>query len=370
MSKKLWVSILAVVVMCALLFTACGQSAAPTATEAAKTEAAKTEAPKAEATKAAEAKADFTLAKDIKVPAGHKLFAVPVDKKADKQIRIATIMVQNNPFGMAVMKGTDFAKEILKDRNCKVDWISVPDFDPKKYEDAIQNCITAQYDAITFFGVSEALQPVVDKAVDAGILMYSFNTEPGMKSKRQAYWGQDGFAGGQKCGKALEEAIGPDGGKYAIITGSFNVLGHELRRKGARDVLDKNPKLKLIGEFENQDKAEEAYNVTQNLLTSNPDIKGIYVTAGGPFGAAKAIKDAKLTGKVKLVCHDWMDETVAYIRSGEVTACLDQDPFNQGAAPVISAFNKLVANQDPPNKVNWFEGDIATPENVDQKIPK
>ena len=151
---------------------------------------------------------------------------------------------------------------------------------------------------------------------------------------------------GRNAGKLLMDAVGGEG-KYAIITGSFNVLGHELRRKGARDVLDKNAKMKLIGEFENQDKAEEAYNVTQNLLTSNPDIKGIYVTAGGPFGAAKAIQDAGLTGKVKLVCHDWMAETVEYIRKGVVTACLDQDPFNQGYAPVVSAFNKLAAERKP-----------------------
>ena len=317
--------------------------------------------------KAAGGKA-FVPAAELKAPPGASLFVLPVDQVAKKQIRIATIMVQNNPFGMAVMKGTDFAREVLKDRNCKVDWISVPDFDPQKFEAAMQNVITAQYDAVTLFGLSEALQPVVDKAVAGGMLVYTYNTEPGLKSKRQAYWGQDGFAGGQKCGKLLMDAVGGEG-KYAIITGSFNVLGHELRRKGARDVLDKNAKMKLIGEFENQDKAEEAYNVTQNLLTSNPDIKGIYVTAGGPFGAAKAIQDAGLTGKVKLVCHDWMAETVEYIRKGVVTACLDQDPFNQGYAPVVSAFNKLVANVDP-KEINWFEGDVATPQNVAQKIPQ
>jgi ribose transport system substrate-binding protein len=312
---------------------------------------------------------DIVPAAEIKAPPGASLFVLPADVKAKKQIRIATIMVQNNPFGMAVMKGTMFAKEILKDRNVKVDWISVPDFDPKKFEDAMQNVITAQYNAVTLFGLSEALQPVVDKAVGEGILVYTFNTEPGLKSKRAAFWGQDGFWGGQKCGNLLIDAVGGQG-KYAIITGSFNVLGHELRRTGARDVLDKNPKMKLIGEFENQDKAEEAYNVTQNLLTSNPDIKGIYVTAGGPFGAAKAIKDAGLTGKVKLVCHDWMAETVVYIREGVVTACLDQDPFNQGYAPVVSAFNKLAAGINPPAVVNWFEGDVATPDNVAKKIPQ
>jgi ribose transport system substrate-binding protein len=317
----------------------------------------------------APAEAGFVPAAEIVPPPAVSLFVLPADVRADKQIRIATIMVQNNPFGMAVMDGTLFAKEILKDRNAKVDWISVPDFDPKKFEDAMQNVITAQYDAVTLFGLSEALQPVVDKAVDEGILVYTFNTEPGLNSKRSAFWGQDGFWGGQKCGNLLMDAVGGKG-KYAIITGSFNVLGHELRRTGARDVLDKNKNMKLIGEFENQDKAEEAYNITQNLLTSNPDIAGIYVTAGGPFGAAKAIKDAGLTGKVKLVCHDWMAETVVYIRDGVVTACLDQDPFNQGYAPVVSAFNKLAAGIDPPAEVNWFEGDVATPANVAEKIPE
>jgi len=312
--------------------------------------------------------ANFIPAAEIVPPAGVSLYVLPVDQVSEKPLRIATIMVQNNPFGMAVMKGTLFAKEILKDRNCKVDWISVPDFDPKKFEDAMQNVITAQYDAVTLFGLSEALQPVVDKAMDAGVKVYTFNTEPGLKSKRIAYWGQDGFAGGQKCGQLLMDAMDGEG-KYAIITGSFNVLGHELRRTGARDVIDKNPKMILVGEFENQDKAEAAYDVTQNLITSNPDLKGIYVTAGGPFGAAKAIKDAGLTGKLKLVCHDWMEETVAYIRSGEVTACLDQDPFNQGYAPVISAFNQIVAGI-VPEEINFFEGDVATPENVNEKIPQ
>lgn len=313
--------------------------------------------------------ADFTPAAELEPPPGKTLYNLPVDQVADEQLRIATIMVQNNPFGMAVMEGTLFAKEVLKDRNCKVDWISVDDFDPQKYEAAMQNVITAQYDAVTLFGLSEALQPVVDKAMEEGVKVYTFNTEPGMNSKRIAFWGQDGFWGGQKCGNLLIDAVGGEG-KYAIITGSFNVLGHELRRTGARDVLDKNPDMELVGEFENQDKAEEAYNITQNLLTAHPDLAGIYVTAGGPFGAAKAIQDAGLTGKVKLVCHDWMKETVEYIRSGEVTACLDQDPFNQGYAPVIAAFNHLVTGNPPKMEVNWFEGDVATPENVDEKIPQ
>jgi len=309
----------------------------------------------------------FTPASELVPPPGKSFRVLPVDKVAEDEIRIASIMVQNNPFGMAVMEGVDHAEKILADRNVRVDFISVPDFDPQGFHDAIESAITAQYDAITFFGLSEALTPIVNRGVEEGILMFSFNTEPGMDSKRHAYWGQDGFAGGQKSAQLLMDAMGGTG-KYAIITGSFSVLGHELRRTGARSIFDKNPNMVLVGEFENQDKAEEAYNITQNLLTAHPDLKGIYVTAGGPFGAAKAIQDAGLTGKIKIVAHDWMEETIAFVRSGEITAVLDQDPFNQGFAPVVSAFNQL-AGGIVPEEINWFEGDVATPENVDEKVP-
>ena len=373
MLRRLMFTLLAVLVVFAIAFTGCApKTEEPAASESASAPAESESAEAPAESESAEAPSEeapaFTPAADLVPPPGKSYFVLPVDQVAETPIRIASIMVQNNPFGMAVMEGVNHAGEILADRNCQVDFVSVPDFDPKKFEDAISNCITAQYDAICFFGLSEALQPIVDQGEDAGIIMYSFNTEPGMESKREAFWGQDGFAGGQICGQALMDAMG-GAGKYAIITGSFNVLGHELRRTGARDVLDKNTDMVLVGEFENQDKAEEAYNVTQNLLTANPDLGGIYVTAGGPFGAAKAIQDAGLTGTVKLVCHDWMEETVAYIRSGEVTACLDQDPFNQGLAPVVSAFNKLVAGIEP-DEINWFEGDIATPDNVAEKIPE
>ena len=50
--------------------------------------------------------------------------------------------------------------------------------------------------------------------------MYTFNTEPGYNSKRQAYYGQSGTYGGEECGKKLEELMGGEG-KYAIITGDF-----------------------------------------------------------------------------------------------------------------------------------------------------
>lgn len=380
MLKKSLVTVVAILVCLALVVSCSAPAApaaeeAPAATEEAAAPAEEAAAPAEEASadtadveEVAPAEGDFVAAADLTPPPGKTPASAPVDQVAEKPLKIATIMVQNNPFGAAVLVGQNYAKEILADRNCTVDCLSVEDFDPQKWTSVIDNCIATGYDAICFFGISEALQPVVDKGVDAGILMYAFNTEPGNNSKRQAWYGQNGVEGGKQCGAALE-ALMEGEGEYAIITGDFSVLGHEERRQGAREVLDANEKLVLVGEIENNDKAEEAYTAATNYMTANPDLKGIYVTAGGPSGAAKAIEDAGKTDSVMLVCHDVLAESAPYVASGTIKACLDQDPFNQGYQPVVDAFNKLVADQTPPDQT-FYDGVMATPDTVKDLFPE
>jgi ABC-type sugar transport system substrate-binding protein len=310
----------------------------------------------------------MTPAAQLVPPAGKTLLSLPVDKAAEKPIKIAAIIVQSNPWGQAVLAGQEYAKTVLASRNCTVDCISIEDFDAQKTTSVVENCIASGYDAITFVGISEALQPSVDKAVDAGILIHIFNTDPGPNSKRQAWYGQSGIEGGELCGEALVKAMGGEG-KYAVITGYFSIIGHEERRTGARSVIDKNPNMVLVGEYENKDKAEEAYNITTNLITVNPDLRGIYVTAGGPSGAAKAVEDAGLTGKIAIVCHDVLPESAPYIESGAISAALDQDPFNQGYQPVVDAFNRIVAGTIPPDKT-FYKGVMGTPDTVKQLFPE
>lgn len=364
MLKKKALATLVAAVTCVSMLAGCGSSAG---TETAKKEPAAKESTDKPAD-TAKASGEFAKAADLKAPAGKKLLSLPADKVSEKPLKIATIMVQNNPFGAAVLTGQEYAKKVLEDRNCVVDCISVEDFDAQKWSSTIQNCIATDYDAICFFGISEALQPVVDEGVDAGILMYAFNTEPGKESKRQAWFGMDDYAAGEACGKALEKLTGGEG-EYGIITGDFSVLGHELRRTGARSILDNVQGLKLVGEYENKDKSEEAYNVATNMITANPNLKAIYVTAGGPSGAAKAIEDAGKKGEIILVCHDVLEETAPYIESGLISTCIDQDPFNQGYQPVVAAFNTLVGETAPEDKT-FYDAVVATPDNVKDLFPE
>lgn len=353
--KKLAALVLAVCMTFALC--ACGS----TAQQAPAAEAPAAEAPVAEAS--------FVKGADIVAPEGKSLAVLPVDQVAEEEIRIAMIGIVSNPFDESVYEGHEFAQKVLADRNCVCDYITSPGLlNVVELQNTYRNCIAAGYNAIVCKGFNEQMATVIAEAKAEGIVTGLVNTQAGPNDESITFWGQNGVVGGQKLGEIAVELTGGEG-KYAIITGSFNYSGHEERRTGFRGVADQYPGMELVGEFENDDLYEKAYDVATNLITANPDLKLIYVTAGGPAGAAKAIEDAGKAGEIILVCHDWMPETVPYIRSGVISACLDQEPFTQGYAPVVECFNYLVAGIEP-QKINDIEGQIATPENVAELIPE
>ena len=82
-------------------------------------------------------------------------------------------------------------------------------------------------------------------------------------------------------------------------------------------------------------------------MTAHPDLTGIYVTAGGPFGAARAVEEAGKAGKVHMVTFDAVDETMQYVNKGVIDATIGQDPDAQGHDPVIRLYNYLVAGELP-----------------------
>ena len=101
-------------------------------------------------------------------------------------------------------------------------------------------------------------------------------------------------------------------------------------------------------------------------MTANPDLAGIYVTAGGPFGAAKAVEEAGMTGKVKVVSFDFVEETMQYVQKGVISATIGQDPFAQGHDPAIRLYNYLVGKVAARVRQAGHPSDLVTKDNIDQ----
>jgi ribose transport system substrate-binding protein len=292
---------------------------------------------------------------------------VPVDMMPDRPLRIAVLGLENNPFWIPVKEGTLTAAEILAEYNTTVEWIVpgdthlVADFGP-----ALEAAIVQQYDAIATIAGDAGVVPFINQAVAEGIPVATFNSETDEPNERLFFVGADLYLQGQAAAHAMAEAIGGEG-KVGIITGFFAVEAHELRRQGFVDVMAAEyPDVQIVGEVENTDQANIAYNQAQDFMTANPDLNGIYVTAGGPFGAAAAVQDAGMAGEVLVVSFDFVDETMEFVQEGVIYATIGQNPFAQGHDPAIRLFNYLVAGEAPECARLATDAAIVTAENIDE----
>lgn len=296
--------------------------------------------------------------------------AQPVDKEPGKPMKIAIIGYQNNPFWFDIIKGALSSKEALAKKGVTVDWVDAgPTLDIPSGIAAIEAAIAQKYDAIAICALGPGVVPAINKAVDAGIPVATYCTEPPDPGKRLFFIGQDLFGAGKVAGDAMAEAI-EEKGKVGIITGYFGVTSHELRRKGFEEAISKYSGIEIVGRWENHDKGDEAYAIARDLITSNPDLSGIYVTAGGPFGAAKAVEDMGMAGKVKIVCFDFVPETMYYVRNGTITATIGQDPVRQTHDAGVLLYNYLIAGQEPPSEIIYVNADVVTKENADIIVGK
>jgi ribose transport system substrate-binding protein len=292
----------------------------------------------------------------------------PVDIMPSKPMKIAVLGLENNPFWIPVKERAFLAAQELAKYNVKVDWI-VPPGDAHTanvFGNAIEAAIIQEYDAIATIAGDSGIVPFINKAVDAGIPVATFNSETESENKRLFFVGADLYEQGKAAGKYMVDVLGGSG-KVAIITGFFSVEAHELRRLGFEEYLEKNaPGIQIVDRVENQDKADIAYSQAQDFLTANSDLAGIYVTAGGPFGVAAAVEAAGKAGKVKIISYDFVDETMEYVAKGVITGTIGQGPFAQGHDPAIRLFNYLVGGIVPPAGRLLTEAAFVTKDNIDQ----
>lgn len=279
----------------------------------------------------------------------------------EKPLRFAFLCFQNNPFWMLVRSGADVGTEYLKNYNVEVDYIVLGDvLDAQTINAGIDAAIVEEYDGIVVTPFSPGTEVYIDKAVDAGIPVVTLYGESPVASKRTAFLGQDAYSAGQEAGKYISEQSG-EPGKYAIITGQFTVENHEQRRNGCADYLDELG-WESVGVFEAADKADLTYNYAKDVITSNPDIKAIYMTAGGPFGAATAAQEMD-RDDVIIIGHDEVPENLEYIEKGEMCA-ISQDAKGVAINGLIILYNKVVAGKEPDQDFYPSKSVVITQDNV------
>jgi methyl-accepting chemotaxis protein len=191
-----------------------------------------------------------------------------------------------------------------------------------------------------------------------------YNSVTDEPCKRLFYVGADAYLEGRTCGETMGRVLKGHG--QIIVLGSvLSQISIIFRRKGFESVLhEKYPGIQVIDIGETKGSPEIAYELVRDFLKRYPHLDGIYIAEGGsPMGAARAVEKAGMAGRVKIVCHDLVDETMQYLARGVISATLNQDPYAQGHDTVIHIFNHIVTGWRPTTPRLLTTMDVITQDN-------
>ena len=213
-----------------------------------------------------------------------------------------------------------------------------------KAEDQIaelESLIEKGVDGIAISSVStDALAPVIDRALAAGIPVVTYNTDnPG--SKRLAFVGQDLVNSGRIAGDLMAKALGEQG-KVIITTLDASAQWSLDRESGAREALAKYPGITVVATINTGTEPQGIYSAIENAMLANPDVTGILsLECCSVSPAGEYVKRNDLQDQVKVVGFDLLPSTLQLVKEGIIYATIDQDPFTQGYEAVKLLFDLL-----------------------------
>ncbi|MFF3905759.1 sugar ABC transporter substrate-binding protein [Streptomyces sp. NPDC001848] len=176
---------------------------------------------------------------------------------------------------------------------------------------------------------SAAIQAGLDQAERKGVPVVAVDVAPD-KGKVAMVVRADNVAYGEKACDYLGQHI--TSGKVVQIMGDLASVNGRDRSQAFRScVKEKYPKLKVL-EIPAKWESDTAASKLDTLLNANPDIKGIYLQAGGVYLAPtlqtlkskNMLKAAGQNGHIVIVSNDGIPQEFDAIRKGEIDATVSQ----------------------------------------------
>jgi len=210
----------------------------------------------------------------------------------------------------------------------------------------LENFINSRVDAMVMAACdSQALTPIVRKAREAKIPVITIDS--GVDDPSVPFVATDNIKGARIAAQTLVKLIGGKG-EVGLIPFVAGAATSTMREKGFKDELKKYPKVKLASVLYSESDAAKGMAVTENMLTSIPDLAGIFAAnEPGAIGAARAIEQRGLAGKVKLVAFDAAGSEIDALKRGTIQALIVQNPFKMGYEGVRAAVKAVHGEKVP-----------------------
>jgi inositol transport system substrate-binding protein len=237
---------------------------------------------------------------------------------------------------------------------------------PERQVQQVESFIAQKVDAIILNPCEvEASSPAVGKAVAAGIPIVNVNSET--KAIPTAFVGSRDEESARLAMEYLSRRL--DGrGNLVMMQGFLGQAAQLKRDQGAREVLAKQPGLKLLADQTAEWDRAKAMALMENWIQSyGTNIQAVFAQNDEmAMGAVLALERARMKDKVLVVGVDAIADALQAVKDGRLDATVFQDAKGQGASAVDAAL-KLVRGE-PCEKEVFIPFQLVTKENIAQYL--
>ncbi len=191
--------------------------------------------------------------------------------------------------------------------------------------------------------VNEAVEAVIAQGKPVFTLLSNINS-----SAVSGHFGADS----RKCGRIAGWTISrlaKKPGKIGILVGSHRYLNQELSEISFRTYMREHaPDFQLLEPITNLDDERIAYEAVSDMVSSNSDLVGVYVSGGGQEGLIRALREFCAPHQLVAVCNELTPATRAALHDGVIDLTLGT-PFASLARLLVDAMAKGTIGQDMPH---------------------
>lgn len=188
---------------------------------------------------------------------------------------------------------------------------------------------------------SKALVPIVEKIFDDGIPCAIIDSAVGT-DKYVSFVATDNYKGGVIAARRMGKILNGRG-KIIVVKYMPGSASTTNRENGFIDTIEKEfPEIEIVDAKYGMDTVETALQATEDLLTKNSELDGLYAcNASTAVGAMQALQTQKRAGKIKMVGFDTEKALIEGLKGGVIDSLVAQNPYKMGYEGVKVVVAKL-----------------------------
>lgn len=262
------------------------------------------------------------------------------------------------------------AEEQAEKLGIELIWRGTEQWDYLKQVQIVNNLVAEKVDAIIIApSNAKELAAPLKKAMEAGIAVFTVDTNVSDESAYIANVATDNLQGGRNAADILAELIGRKG-EVALINSKQGNSSTDDRQSGFLEQIKKYTNIKVVATEYSEGQAALATKKIKGILLKNPDLAGVFATDSSVgTGVAAALRTKKIKDKVKIVSYDASPETVEALRNNVIQAVISQKPSELGKVTMQMAYDYLNGKKNI-KKFTVLENIPVTQESVDISVMK